>query len=547
MVLKPGVVNDWKLMERQVLFYRDHLDIYIEEQFAPIKLTPTQRVIARQFGRCSDVKAVCSRGYGKTFVIAICCFAMCTLYPGTIVAVCSATAPQATLVLGKIKMLVENNENMRRELAAGNARSLVQLSKDKGKCNFKNSSSIESFALESMRGLRAKIVVVDEALEMKQQTLDSIVQPLKNYKRQFAFENGIQDFQSKSIAITSACEQNNDFYGEFKRVLAEVGHGNNDCFACALDYTTAVADGITDESFFINEKKRMAQSVFDMEYGSIFIGSATNAVFPYSLTDGCRTLEKIELVQPKNSKSRYVISLDIATATASDADNAIISVLKFTERTDGTFSKKLVYIRSFHGKGLDVLANEVRVLYHKRFPNSERIIYDARGIGDAFPKFFADPWIDPESGKEYPPLVLDDENSMVSNALRVLHPIRAVQSLNQRIATNLRVMLEKRTIELPINSRMLQAKHADATSTSVMSPEELAVFIETDALQFELGNIVCKISPSGNAIYDVPRTRMHKDRYSSVSYGCDYIAELEQKNIQKYNHKEVAIGFASTL
>lgn len=132
-----------------------------------------------------------------------------------------------------------------------------------------------------------------------------------------------------------------------------------------------------------------------------------------------------------------------------------MSVIKFTERTDGSFSKKLVFMKSFHGKGLDYLANEIRILYHLNFPNAERIIYDARGLGDAFSKFFTDPWIDITTGKEYPPLVHDDESVVLANAKPVLHAIRAVQILNQRIATNLRVMLEKRSLELPINSRLL--------------------------------------------------------------------------------------------
>lgn len=547
MVSKPGTIENWALMERQVQFYRDHLDIFIEEQFQPIKLTPTQRVIARQFGRCYDMKAVCSRGYGKTFVIALSAFALCCLYPGTIVAVCSATAAQATLVFGKLKMDVENNENMRRELDAGSARSLIQLQKEKGKCTFKNGSVMESFPLESMRGLRAKCIIIDEALEMNQDDLDAIVQPLRNFRRKYAFENGIKDFPSKSIAITSACEQNNDFYDEFKRVVRQMAKGDPGAFACALDYHAAVDDGITDAEFFEGERARMPASIFDMEYGSIFIGESANAVFPYSLTEGCRTLKKVELIQPKNSKSRYVISLDIATSTAANADNSIISVLKFTERVDGSFSKKLVYMQSFHGKGLDVLANRIRVLYHKKFPNAERIIYDARGLGDAFSKFFADPWIDPETGKEYPPLVHDDEPTVLSNASPVLHAIRAVQILNQRIATNLRVMLEKRSLELPINSRLFTAERMDDENPQPVSREELAVYLEADALQYEMGNIVCKVSQSGNAIYDTPRNGLHKDRYSSLAYGCDYVAELEQVNIKKHQRGPLFVGFASKL
>lgn len=28
--IRPGMINNWDLMERQVQFYRDHLDIFIE-------------------------------------------------------------------------------------------------------------------------------------------------------------------------------------------------------------------------------------------------------------------------------------------------------------------------------------------------------------------------------------------------------------------------------------------------------------------------------------------------------------------------------------
>lgn len=544
-VVKPGVITNFDLAEEQLQFYRDHLDVFIEDAFPPISLTHTQHVVVRMIGRGDDVKVVCSRGYGKTFTIALAAFGMCCLYPGTIVAVCSGTAAQATLVFGKLKMLAEQNKNIANELSSNGARTLVQLSKDKGKCTFKNGSVMESFALDSMRGLRAKIVIIDEALEMDQDALDAIVSPLKNYRRDISFNHKFKDFPSKSISITSACEKNNTFYEDFKRVAREMSKGTPGAFACALDYHAAIGDGITDAEYFEKERARMPASVFQMEYGTIFLGATTNSAFPYELTDRCRTLEKIELEQPKNSKSRYVISLDIATSEAKGADNAIISVLKFTEKSDGSFSKKLVNMRSFHGKGLDTLAGEIRKVFHLQFPNAERIIYDARGLGDSFSKFLDEPWIDQMTGKEYPPLVHDDEQNVIANARPVLHAIRAVQTLNQRIATNLRVMLEKHTIELPVNSRIIQAKKTDAENPQQISMEEMAIYLETDALQFEMGNIVAKVSASGNYIYDTPRASMHKDRYSSLAYGCDYIAELEEINIKKHKRGPVCIGFAT--
>lgn len=542
-----GITN-LDLAEEQVIFYRSHLDVFIEDAFSPIKLTRDQHVIARSLGNCADGKVVQSRGSGKTWLIALIAFAICCLYPGTIVAVCSGTAGQATLILQKLKLLVEQNPNMANELTAAGSRSLVQLSKDKGKCTFKNGSFIESFAIDSMRGIRAKIVIVDETPEVDQETQDAVVSPIKNYRREISFNYGFQDYESKTIAITSACEKSNSFYDEFLRVVRNMAKGDRTAFACALDYNAAAANGITTMDFFMKEKERMPDLVFQMEYGSKFVGATSNSAFPYELTNSCRTLEKIEMEQPKNSKSFYIISLDIATSEDKNADNSIICVVKYIERSDGTFSKKLVNMRSYHGKKLDVLAEEIRKLYHTKFPNAAKIVYDSRGLGDSLDRFFDKEWVDPLTGKEYPPLVVDDVPQVSSAAIKVLHPFRAVQSLNQRIYTNLRVALEKRTIELPINSRIIQSKQNEIEDPSKrMTMQESAVYLETDALVFEMGNIVAKVGKSGNVLYDTPRANQHKDRYSALAMANDYICELEKENVKKYKQGDVCIGIASGL
>ena len=80
-----------------------------------------------------------------------------------------------------------------------------------------------------------------------------------------------------------------------------------------------------------------------------------------------------------------------------------------------------------------------------------------------------------------------------------------------------------------------------------MSSFELAVFLETDALQFEMGNIVSKVGASGNVLYDTARVNQHKDRYSSLAMGNDYVCELEKDNVKKYKRGPVFIGLASNF
>lgn len=102
------------------------------------------------------------------------------------------------------------------------------------------------------------------------------------------------------------------------------------------------------------------------------------------------------------------------------------------------YLKKLVYLRSYHGKRLDALAEEVRRTF-SRFPRATRIVFDHCSLGDAFPQFLAQPWIDPESGKEYPPWTLDDERTIIHNAVPILRSVKASAQINQQLVSCLRV------------------------------------------------------------------------------------------------------------
>lgn len=378
-----------------------------------------------------------SRGYGKTWLTALCCIAMGVLYPGSLIAVVSGTAEQATLIVKKIQDYFIHNPEIMREIQCDGHRP-VQLSRNKGVCTLKNGSKIESYSVGTMRGNRAKIMVIDESPEVKADDLDAVIGPVRNTKRDICHQRGIADYPSKTISITSACLKSNYFYAMFVSALRDFAKGSTGSFACALDYRSAARVGITDMEFFRKEQRKMPEAKFAMEYGSIFVGAESGSMFPYDLTEGCRTLRQVEYAQPSGSSSDYVIGVDLATSTDRKADNAVICVIKLADMENGAYLKKLVYLRSYHGKRLDALAEEVRRTF-SRFPRTTRIVFDHRGLGDAFPQFLAQPWIDPESGKEYPPWTLDDERTIIHNAVPILRSVKASAQINQQLVSCLRV------------------------------------------------------------------------------------------------------------
>ena len=123
-----------------------------------------------------------SRGYGKTWLTALCCIAMGVLYPGSLIAVVSGTAEQATLIVKKIQDYFIRNPEIMREIQCDGHRP-VQLSRNKGICTLKNGSKIESYSVGTMRGNRAKIMVIDESPEVKADDLDAVIGPVRNTKR----------------------------------------------------------------------------------------------------------------------------------------------------------------------------------------------------------------------------------------------------------------------------------------------------------------------------------------------------------------------------
>lgn len=527
-----------------IWYYRTHLDVFIE-QYLGIPLKDTQHVEARAFGNSDTLFLTQSRGYGKTWIVAICCVAMSILYPGSAIAVVSVTAEQATLVLKKIFDEFMNNENIKRQLDWGSRTAPVNVNRSKGYCRFCNGSRIESFSLGTFLGNRAKIIVVDEAPEVKKYVLDKVVKPVRNTNRSHCVAQGIKDYTSKLVSITSACTKSNYFFQAFCDAVKKMGMGDHSYFACALNYESAARVGISPMSFFEKQRETMPQVNFQMEYNTIFVGAQNGTLFPFELTDKCRTLKEVEFAQPARSTSKYVMALDIATSSARHADNAVLSVIKLVERQDGNFIKKLVKIRSFHGKRLDALAVEVRKELVK-FPNTVKVIFDYRGLGDAFPEFMSQPWTDPQTKKQYPPLVVDTQRSIIHDALPLLRPCAADNKTNQQLVSLTTINFERQMIQLPVPSRYVmgnkiisfedigQKEEEEApTKSKTITVQEKAIYVQTDALVIEMGNIVAKETAAGNVVYDTAKYNQHKDRWSSLAMGLLYISELEDERKKK--------------
>lgn len=526
---------------RQINFWRTHLDVFIEDYFK-VKLYPFQQLVVRDIGNCIYVFDDESRGLGKTFKMALVLPAFCVLYPGIECLVVSRSARQAVITVKKVKQIYDSNEQLRREVKGD-----IKISKDRGIVNFKNGSTISAMAAgaegDSIRGERFKIIFMDEAAFIDDDYTRSLRPTLNSVRLQIMHIRQILDDEnypsepSRFIESSSANFKYTKHFGRMKEHYAKMLEGSPSA-VYNIPYTLGLRHNLFDEGFIKEEKSSLPKEVFSMEYDCKHLGSGENGFFDFTSINNARTIDSVELQQPKNSKSRYIMIVDVATGKRKDADNSCIGIIKFNEKPNGTFDKRLVYVRTIKGENLGTTADEIRIL-HARFPNIEKIIVDINGVGEGIPPLLETPYIDPETGKEFPILV--DENEIVTDekkAKPIIRSFRGSNELNNRGATAIKLYLEKGDLHLPLPTSMVKdkVKTSDKGLTRDRLIEEKAIFHNTDALTMELLDIRA-FKTKTTWKYDVPRGK-HKDRYSVLMMGCLYLYELEEENREDKRNNE---------
>ncbi len=442
-----------------------------------------------------------------------------------------------TLSFKKLKGELAKNENVQREIAN------IKTNSDDCVVHFKNGSEIRAIVLghdgENARSWRFHQLLIDEARLVKDSVMEEILIPMTKTKRQtmidlsMKFPNDeLPVEKGKVIYISSAYLKNCDLYERFTNHYNNMKKGNSEYFVCTLPYQVGVNAGIFYEDDIQSERDKpsMTQDKFAYEYEAVFVGNSNESFYPYDLTEGSRTLERSELKQPRKSTVQYVISHDVALANNNYSDNACTVVIKLKEKPNGMYNKEIVYMRTHKGISLPNQAKFLREMLIK-FPNTMKLVIDVRGNGEALPSLLDETWeYTDEKGEvvEYPPLVPDDDEDRMSlqNAQPIIRRISATNQLNNSMHTYMKKCFEDNTLKLLANSASVDTEFQGGDLTE----EEYSMFINTDILIQELGNIKQESSEHGNVVYGRISKSTKRDRVTALGYGLHYIRELEDEN-----------------
>jgi len=522
--------EEWK---KFIAYYRIHLDKFAIE-ILHLKLHLFQRLILRAMARHQYVMLICCRGLGKSWISAVFFICSAILYKGLKCGIASGQGQQArNVIIQKIKGELANNPNIAREI-------IFPISTGTSDCvvNFRNGSEIRAIVLgrnqgDGARSWRFHYLLIDEARLVPDSVISTILIPMTKTKRPVAIDH-MQPEKGKVIFISSAFLKTSDLYKRFVYFFDKMKEGNKNYFVCALDYKVGIEAMIFEAEDIEEERSKpdTTEEIFLYEYCGQFVGSSGESYYPYDVTNHCRVLDQCELIQPKKSKSQYIIVHDVAISDAKNSDNACTHVIKLKERSNGTYFKDVVYTKTHNGMTLPEQRDFLRELYHLSFPNAIKIIIDMRGNGEPLPSLFYESWeYKDEKTKdilEFPPLVLDDDEKgmNIRNAVPIIRGITATQGSNNTMHTYLKASFENGSLRLLKHSTEMDEAH----KSDQISIEEFVMYIQTDLMIQELSNIKQIMSNSGNIIYDRIVKTVKRDRATSLAYGLSVVNEMEEEN-----------------
>lgn len=444
-----------------------------------IELHPIQVAVLQEFWNRSFPMFIASRGFGKSFILALYSVLKCVFVPGTKIVIVGAAFRQSKIIFEYMETIWRNSPILR-SIFNGNDDGPRR---DVDRCTIRLGDSwacaIPMGDGSKIRGLRAHIIIADEFASISPDIYETVVagfaavsaSPIQNVKEQAkkkamteaglwneelealdtkmgnqAIISGTADYAFKHFAsywkrYKAIIESRGD-----KRVLEDLFKGDVPANFNWKDYSIIrmpyelIPKGFMDDKQVARAKATIHTGIYNMEYAACFV-TDSEGFFRRSLIENCVTSDSKPIVINEkriifdvsvsgNSSAQYIYGID----PASEQDNFSITVLEVhpdhsrivycwtTNRSNFKERQKtgLVKDHDFYG----FCARKIRNLM-KTFPCA-RIGMDAQGGGVAIEEALHDP-SKLEDGENLIWPIIDPNKKSETDDQAGLHLIELVQ------------------------------------------------------------------------------------------------------------------------
>jgi len=525
-----------------------------------IELHPMQIVILQEFWVRAFPMYIASRGFGKSFLMALYCTLRCVLVPGTKIVVVGAAFRQSKIIFEYMETLWRNSPILR-SIFNGNDDGPRR---DVDRCTMRLGESwtiaVPMGDGSKIRGLRAHIIIADEFASISPDIYETVVSgfaavsanPIENVKEQAKRKamkeaglwndelEALQIRKSNQAIIAGTADYSFKHFAQYwKRYksiinskgdpnkLAEIFNGEVPDSFNWKDYSIIripyeiIPKGFMDDKQVSRAKATIHTGIYNMEYAACFTEDS-DGFFRRSLIESCVSNENNPIVINNNNilfdvstrgnpDKKYVYGID----PASEKDNFSIVILELhpdhsrvvytwtTNRNNFKDRQKtgLVNEHDFYG----FCARKIRNLM-KIFPCA-RIGMDAQGGGIAIEEALHDPG-KLEEGEIVIWPVIDQNKPKDTDSQQGLHILELVQfaraDWTSQANHGLRKDLEDKVLLFPRFDQVSLALALDKEGKDIMDTSfenlydsESDCILEIEELKNELTTIVMTQTSTG--------------------------------------------------
>lgn len=561
------------------LFTRQEYFAFICKEILNIELLPIQLAILQEFWVRKFPMFIASRGFGKSFTLAVYATLRALLYPGRKIVICGSVFRQSKVIFEYIEN-IWNNAPLLRDICSSNSGPRHDV--DMWRFHINNSviSALPIGTGDNIRGQRANDILMDEFATSSEEVFETVIagfgavapNPSQNVRetarRKFLESHGIIEEPKVALAAANqivlagtAYYSFNHFYRYFNiwrgiinskgnhEKVAEIFGGEVPKDFNWKDYSVIrvplelIPEGFMDEAAIARSKATSNSGTYMHEYKTVFVSDSAG-FFKRSVMEKCVASERNNISFPSCGKvvynaslygsktKKYVMGID----PAATEDNFAIVIIEVHED-----HKRIVYCwttnKEDHAnkqkRGVAPEADyysycvrKIRDLM-KVFP-IERIAVDSQGGGRAILEALANATNLSDNEQPIFCRINPDKPQDTDNRLG-LHIVDAINFVDIKWTTDANQTLssdfENRFLLFPYFDSLTLAdvEYLDKAGNLKVDTLEDCV-IDIEELKNELSTIVITETTSGRPRWDTPeikgpnakKGRLKKDRYSAL-------------------------------
>ena len=379
---------------------------------------------------------------------------------------------------------------------------------------------------QTSKGQRRKRINIEESALLNDEMYQDALKPIVEVPRYTIGKLGVVDpcelNQQINFFTTSGFRGSDEFQRSITMLNGMINLSGEIVLGSSWFLACWYGRGST-KSQILKKKKEMSPIAFAQNYESRWVGSSNNALVNINKLLDCRSLSRTQ--KQANTDDEFYLGVDVARSQNTNNNQSSVCVAKVKRNKDKTkiISVDIVNIINIPNI-MNFTAQACVIKKIKKQYNAQGVVCDGNGLGagliDELLKESFDPLTNESLGC-WDTINDDNQPELPDESEKILYNLKA-QSVQSKVVTNFIDMVNGGKL------RLLTTKQLNEFSVSEQDnfDDEVAPFMQTDALFEEIANLKLKQLPNGNVTIEKVVKKLDKDRVSALIYVLWYINEF---------------------